>query len=163
MTLRLLRLFALWLVAGLCLAACTPQEPEPTTSFDTTLSVQELMAHVVDPAAQGVWSRAGWFIDASGESSLFPAIEAEWAAAENAAAMVAESGNMLLLPGRVRVLAENDNGDWIKFAGVLSERARTVMAVTEARDTQAIFDAGGELYQACVACHEKYYAPFLQD
>jgi hypothetical protein len=163
MIMHFLRLFALWLVAGLCLAACTPPEPEPKAEFDLTLSVQELMAHVIDPAAQGVWSRAGWFIDASGESSLFPAIEAEWAAAENAAAMVVEGGNMLLLPSRVRVLAENDNGDWTKFAGVLSERALAVMAATEARDTQAMFDTGGELYQACVACHEKYYAPFLED
>jgi hypothetical protein len=163
MTIRILRLFALWLVAGLCLAACTPPEPEAKVEFHMTLSVQELMAHVIDPAAQGVWSRAGWFIDESGESSLFPAIEAEWAAAENAAAMVVEGGNMLLLPGRVRVLPEGDNGDWTTFAGILSQRALAVKAATEARDTQAMFDTGGELYQACVACHEKYYAPFLQD
>ena len=160
---RILRLFALWLVAGLCLAACTPPEPEARTEFDMTLTVPELMAHVIDPAAQGVWSRAGWFIDESGESELFPAIEAEWAAAANAAAMVIEGGNMLLLPERVRVLAENDNGDWTKFAKTLSERALVVMRATEDRDTQAMFDAGGELYQACVACHEKYYVPFLQE
>jgi hypothetical protein len=125
--------------------------------------MQELMAHVVDPAAQAVWSHAGWVIDEEGETALFPTIEAEWAAAENAAAMVVESGNMLLLPGRVRVLADDDAGDWEKFARTLSERALAVKAATEARETQAMFDAGGELYQACVACHEKYYAPFLQD
>ena len=163
MTIRILRLLGLWPVAGLCLAACTPPEPAAEVEYDLTLSVQELMAHVIDPAAQGVWSRAGWFIDESGESSLFPAIEAEWAAAENAASMVVEGGNMLLLPSRVRVLPEGDNGDWTKFAGILSERALAVKAATEARDTQAMFDTGGELYQACVACHEKYYAPFLQD
>jgi hypothetical protein len=157
------RLFALPLIAGLCLAACTPPAPEVKAEFDLTLSVQELMAHVIDPAAQGVWSRAGWFIDESGESSLFPEIEAEWAAAENAAAMVAEGGNMLLLPGRALVLPEGDNGDWAKFARVLSERALAVKAATEARDTQAMFDTGGDLYQACVACHEKYYTPFLQE
>jgi hypothetical protein len=26
-----------------------------------------------------------------------------------------------------------------------------------------MFDTGGELYQACVACHDKYYVPFLKD
>ena len=77
--------------------------------------------------------------------------------------MVVEGGNMLLLPNRARVLAEGDNGDWAKFAGILSERALAVKAATEARDTQAMFDTGGELYQACVACHEKYYTPFLQE
>ncbi len=155
-------LLVLFAVSGLCVA-CERREAETPPAFDASLSMAELMAHVIDPAAQGVWSRAGWIIDESGETALFPAIEAEWAAAENAAAMVAEGGNMLMLPGRVRVLAEDDNGDWVRFAQLLSERAHAVRAATEARQPQAMFDAGGELYQACVACHEKYYAPFLQE
>ena len=150
------------LVAAACLG-CEQAEVKPAVAYDTTLSTAELMAHVIDPAAREVWSHAGWIMDANGETALFPTIEAEWAAAENAAAMVAEAGNMLLLPGRQRVLAEDDNGDWVRFARTLSERAHTVRAATEARQPQAMFDAGGDLYQACVACHEKYYAPFLQD
>jgi hypothetical protein len=150
------------LLAAACIG-CGQAEESPTVAFDTTLSTAELMAHVIDPAAQGVWSRAGWIMDANGETALFPTIESEWAAAENAAAMVAEAGNMLLLPGRQRILAEDDNGDWPRFARTLSERAHAVRAATESRQLQAMFDAGGDLYQACVACHEKYYAPFLQE
>ena len=30
------------------------------------------------------------------------------------------------------------------------------MAAAEARDAAALFDAGGQVYQACRACHAQY-------
>lgn len=163
-TLRILRLLGLWLVAGLVLAACSPREPAAAQpEFHTQLTTIEVMAHVVDPAAWGLWGRAGTITNEEGETSLTPDTEEEWAAAENEAAIVAEAGNLLQLPGRIRVIEENDNGDWPRFAKQLSVRALEVLAATEQRDPDLMFEAGGRLYEACVACHEKYYVPFLQE
>jgi cytochrome c551/c552 len=41
-------------------------------------------------------------------------------------------------------------------AGVLA------MAATDARDTEALFDAGGRIYNVCVSCHQQYI-PFDEE
>ena len=75
---------------------------------------------------------------------------------------MAEGGNLLLLPDRVRSLADGDR-DWSLYAKDLTDRALALKASTEARDKDRMFDDGGRLYEACVACHEKYYVPFLKE
>jgi hypothetical protein len=155
------------LLAGL--AACSPQAAE--TPFDTTLSTKDLMLHVIDPAAVGLWGRAGEMQTANGEIvDLAPDTDQEWKSAESEAAIVAEAGNLLILPERVRVLKDAkgqpekaDGGDWTKFALEMTQKALAVKAATAARDKAKMFDAGGELYQACVACHDRYYVPFLEE
>jgi hypothetical protein len=162
-TVRNLRSPVFWLVSGLALVACSPDDSAPQPEFHMQLTTTEVMAHVIDPAAWGLWGRAGTITDEEGETSLTPDTEEEWAAAENEAAIVAEAGNLLQLPGRIRILEEDDKGDWSRFARQLSERALEVLAATEARDADLMFEAGGRLYEACVACHEKYYVPFLEE
>jgi hypothetical protein len=128
------------------------------------------MKHVVDPAAVAVWKRQGWDIVDEREISLAPDTEQEWSAAENEAAIIAEAGNLLVLPGRVRVLRgkdgkqdKADNGDWTRFALAMTTEALALKVAIAARDEDKMFATGGDLYQACVACHEKYYVPFLKD
>jgi hypothetical protein len=164
MNARTIRLAVSGIAAAAILVACgEPRAEEPKVEFQTKLTTLEVMAHVVDPAAWGLWGRAGTITNEEGETSLTPDTEEEWAAAENEAAIVAEAGNLLQLPGRIRVLEEDDNGDWTKFAQQLSQRALDVLAATEQRDPDLMFETGGRLYEACVACHEKYYVPFLNE
>jgi hypothetical protein len=152
------------IAAAVVLTACgEPRVEQPKVEFQTKLTTLEVMAHVVDPAAWGLWGRAGTVTNEEGETSLTPDTEEEWAAAENEAAIVAEAGNLLQLPSRIRVLEEDDNGDWPKFAQQLSQSALEVLAATEQRDPDLMFETGGRLYEACVACHEKYYVPFLKE
>jgi hypothetical protein len=106
----------------------------------------------------------------NGVVDLAPDTPEEWAAAESEATIVAEGGNLLLLPGRVRVILDKedepdpaDGGDWTKFSLEMTKRALAVKAATAARDKEKMFETGGELYQACVACHDKYYVPFLEE
>lgn len=128
------------------------------------------MLHVIDPAAIALWGRAGELINESGVIDLAPDTPEEWAAAESEAAIVAEGGNLLLLPGRVRVIQgkdgkpdPSDGGDWTKFSLEMTKRALAVKEATAARDKGKMFETGGDLYQACVACHDKYYVPFLEE
>ena len=99
-TFRFRRLSGLAVLAGLLAAACTPEDtnPAPQPDFHTRLTTTEVMAHVIDPAAWGLWGRAGTITNEEGETSLTPDTEEEWAAAENEAAIVAEAGNLLLYP-----------------------------------------------------------------
>jgi hypothetical protein len=142
------------LLASACGEASAPAEnnaPEASGPYATTLSMSELMAHVVDYQADGVWLNQGWRIDESGEHELFPTTDAGWLAAENSAASVAEAANVLMMPGRAA-----DDGDWINFSRQLHDASITAMKAAEARDKQAFFDAGGAMYVACRSCHQKY-------
>ena len=155
---RFPRSHLLCLSAALVLCACS----KPPTQFDTRLETKEVMAHIVNPAAVALWNRAGDWTDAEGTHDLAPVTDDEWFAGESEAAIVAEAGNLLLIPERVRRLGDNDT-DWTTFAQRLSARASDVMKATEDRNKEAMFDAGGKLYEVCVSCHEKYYIPFLKD
>jgi hypothetical protein len=148
---------ARWLLAGavLALGSCAKTEAPPAPPpYDTKLSVLELMEHVVDPAAKGFWAGSGTIITAAGEVDRSPTTPEGWAAVENAAAAVAESGNLLLLPGRAR-----DDKEWRQYSLQLIAAGKAAMLAAEAKDKNAVFDTGGKIYEVCTACHEKYLPP----
>jgi hypothetical protein len=142
---------------ALGLAACSPNSGQ---QFDTTLNIQQVMKHVIDPAAIALWGRAGSVSDAAGEKDLAPIDEATWRAAENEAAVVAEGGNLLLVPQRTLKLDGTD-GEWRRLAHKLTREALAIKKATADRNTQEMFDAGGRLYEVCTECHDRYYTPFL--
>lgn len=139
---------ALALTALLILAGCSRAERTP---YRIDMPVKEIMGHVVEPAAEMVWDAAGYEITEAGERELFPTSEEGWLAVENGATIVAESANLLMLPGRAL-----DDGEWMRLAGDMAGQAMTVKEAAMAKDKAKLFDAGGALYQACVACHDKY-------
>jgi len=118
----------------------------------TALPLKELMAHVIDYNAFSVWHKQGWVIDEDGEHELFPVDDAGWHEAESAALTVAEATNSLLLPGR----PQDDDRRWVDDAHALYDAAMKAQAAAERKDKQAFFDAGGEMYVACVSCHSHY-------
>src|ERR1700755_3126107 len=141
----------------LALAACSGSQ---TNQFDTTLSRQQVMKHVINPAAVSLWTRVEMNGGESGPAYLTPTIEADWLAAENEAAIVAEGGKLLLLPGRAVLAGEHD--EWARFARALTAKALAVKAATAARDGEKMFQAGADLYQACSDCHAKFYIPYIK-
>ncbi|MDP3854758.1 hypothetical protein [Phenylobacterium sp.] len=141
------------LALALCavlLAACS--EAEPTgPAFNTQNGVHEIMEHVLDPAADAVWGGSGYVITAAGEQDLSPTTPEGWQAVENGAAVVAEAGNLLMLPGR-----GPDEPQWAAYSRKLSEAGLAAMKAAQAKDKQAVFDTGGKIYEVCVACHQRY-------
>ena len=75
---------------------------------------------------------------------------------EAKAAVIAESGNLLMMPGR------SAGPEWVGYAQALTESGVVAMAAAEARNADALFDAGGQVYQACRACHEQYLVPLQE-
>lgn len=155
------------LALALAFTACSPNDEEvskPTGApvaglgivtaedFKTDYPLKEVMAHAVDFAAFGVWNNQGWLINAEGTHELFPTDDAGWHNAESAAIALAEISNTLLLPGR----PQNDDRRWVDAAHALHAAAMKTQKMALARDKQAFFDAGGEIYEACVMCHNHF-------
>ena len=144
------RLFAL--AAAVLLAGCSPEARAPETPFDTTsLPMPELMGHVLDPAADAVWGASGVEVTEAGERDLSPQTPEAWETVANAAAVVAESGNLLLLPGR-----NPGEERWVASAREMTRLGVQIRDAADRRDKQAVFDLGGQLYTACVSCHDVY-------
>jgi hypothetical protein len=119
--------------------------------FKPVIDVHHTMEWITYPAAEVIWDSAGTIIDKDGEHDLSPTTEAGWEEVARNAAILAESGNLLMLPGR----AAGD--DWVAYSAQMVTAAAKALDAAEARDAIALFDAGGEVYQACLACHETYW------
>lgn len=119
-------------------------------SFRPVLDDHQLMSWVLDPATDVVWGAAGSVITADGEQKLAPVDDEGWVTVRNAAAMVTEAGNLLMLPGRSR------GEDWNELARGLVTIGQRAIAAAQAHDDEALFEAGGQLYNVCVACHQVY-------
>jgi hypothetical protein len=142
-------------LAALACGACTSAgEEEP---YVAVADVQELMFHVVEPAAQEYWAAVGWILDHEGEHYFRPESDEEWLAVENAAFMVAEAGNLLMMPERTL-----DDAGWIAMSQSLVDVGRRALEVAEAQDEQGVFDLGAEMYFVCSACHAAYSPEILR-
>lgn len=134
------------LASVLAVAGCSKPPP-----YKADNGVHEIMEHVLEPAAKAFWGGAGYVHNEQGERDLAPTTNEGWQAVENGAAVVAESGNLLMMPGRA---VEED--EWMAYSRRLAEVGLKAMRAAEARDKEAVFAVGGELFEACEACHAKY-------
>ncbi len=125
--------------------------PAGETVYDTTLTMRELMAFVLEPAADGLWSTAGWVEDRDGYRELYPTTEEGWERVVASAAMVAESGNLLALPDRAI-----DNDAWMIYSQGLTQAGFRAMSAAASRNKEDLFQAGADIYSVCSACHQAY-------
>ena len=110
---------ALILVSASLLASCSKAAPPAAKAdFNTTITMADLMNRVIDPVTQRMLHRAGTVDTAEGTKSMLPATDDEWAQAENEATMLVESGNLLLIPSRIRKVDANDT-DWVKYTNLM--------------------------------------------
>lgn len=115
------------------------------------LSVKDLMRHVLNPAAETFWQAGGEIAEGDEQRARTPTTEARWNGALAAAATVLESGNLLMADGR----ALNDP-DWARWSADLNKAGLTGIQAVQARDGEATFAAGGEMFDACLGCHARY-------
>ena len=115
------------------------------------------MEWVIDPAVDVIWDSVATIYTEAGTKEVAPRTDEQWAAVRNSAATVAESGNLLMLEGRAL-----DRDQWMGAARALTVAANGALKAAEARNVEALFVAGEDIYHACTACHLRY-APALQD
>ena len=139
------------LVAVLVLgAACGEPAPEPPP-YRFVASVADIMNGIVDPNAVVIFESVGTIVDLNGINDFQPETDEEWVEVADRALGLAESANLLLMPER------SEGRDlWIEAALGMSDRAVRVSETALLRDPEALLQAGGELYEECLACHEAY-------
>ncbi|MEM1404892.1 MAG: hypothetical protein AAGG55_16260 [Pseudomonadota bacterium] len=126
-------------------------------SFEAVTDLRQNMEWILEPAAEVIWDSAGAVITEAGERDLSPTSEEGWADVVNASALLAEAGNLMMIPGRSAGL------DWNRHAMRMSAAGKQALDAAVAKDATALFDAGGEIYQACLACHMQYWADSRQN
>jgi mono/diheme cytochrome c family protein len=81
-----------------------------------------------------------------------------WEVVDNAAIAIADGAPRLLIPRRCENgrQAPVNRADWIQWAGELTDAARAVYRAAQTRNQEAVIDAGNNLSDACLHCHEVY-------
>jgi hypothetical protein len=146
--LRLLPL-SLLIVAG-C-EATPPPPPPPAPPYTTTLTVKQVMEWVVDPAADVIWDSVKTVITEKGTQEIAPKTDADWDKVRDGAATLMEASNALMIEGRAR-----DKKEWMTAARRLGDAANQALKAAQAKNTETLFNEGGNIYKACAACHSKY-------
>jgi hypothetical protein len=82
-----------------------------------------------------------------------------WEAVENAALALAESANLIVLPGR---MCSNGKpvpvrrADWMKYAQGLRTAGLAAYKAAQSRNQDAMVEVSGTVADACSACHDVY-------
>ncbi|MDA1074539.1 MAG: hypothetical protein O3A63_07240 [Proteobacteria bacterium] len=147
----MIRLFFIVLLAGLSAGCAPPVEQKAAPAYRPVGNMLQFMTWVLEPAADTLWDSAGSIITADGEQDLAPQTDEQWQIVRSQAAVVAEAGNLLMLPGRAV-----DDEAWMEYSTGLIDAGIKAMQAAEAKDADALFEAGAGLYQVCLACHMKY-------
>lgn len=107
-----------------------------------------------DPAAEKKPSEGS-----RGATATFSSVYGGWQAVENNALAIAETANLLLIPGR---MCENgrpvplDREDFRKYAAGLADAGNAAYKAAQSKDLDAMVEVSGTVSDACAACHEVY-------
>ena len=118
--------------------AQTASTGPPTRHVGT---ISDLMIKIIYPASDAVF-----YIE-----SRTPKTDSEWGGLEAQALMLAESANLLMMPGRAR-----DAKQWMTDSRVMLDAAADALAAARRRDVDGIVMVGDRLLQSCTSCHERY-------
>ena len=110
-------------------------------SFQPVGTVSQLMIDLIYPSSDAIF-----YIERAP-----PKNEVEWNAIRAQALLLAESGNLLMMAGRVR-----DQGNWMKDSKMLIDAGTAAYKAASAKDMTAILALNDQLNAACVTCHEQY-------
>ncbi len=165
-----------------------PAEPPSTTEaapeeLTPVLSIRELMTHVIDPTADWIFDAAVVEVSTTGTSTTIPVGDDDWLKVERGLLTLAEASNLLkmrrevapegaaeepvepgkpaaeLSPAEIQSMIDRDRARWNRHADDLRTVALASLAVVKTRDPETLFKVGGDLDNACEACHLEYWYP----
>jgi len=115
------------------------------------------MLNVIDPAADGIWESVGTIIDETGTHEKMPQSQDDWDVVRMHAIQLAEAGNLLMLPSRT-----GGSADWVNHARAMTEASARAIKAIDARDKDALFTIGGDIYDVCTNCHKQFSQQLLR-
>jgi hypothetical protein len=123
-----------------------------TSNEENHSDIHDLMAYVLDPAAETIWDSAGFVITEEGELNLEPTDQEGWDKVKFGAKVISESSYLLSMPDRAV-----DQTQWVALSMALRVIGERAFKAAENKDSEDLFKIGAELYQVCVACHQNYW------
>ena len=129
--------------------SCTPSAPP--SPYKPVASVMELMEGTVQPAAEVYWESVSTTISAAGIDEKYPKTDEEWEHVWGGAMTIAESGNLLMMPSRVR-----DDGEWMRLSAALVDVGVEAAKAAQTRNPEKVLEVGEKVYNVCTECHMKY-------
>ena len=133
-----MKAFALTAAIAAALLQAAPAPRPPTRNVGT---MSDLMVKIIYPASDALF-----YIE-----SRTPKTDSEWTVLEGQALMVAESANLLMMPGRAR-----DQKQWMADAKLMLDAAAEGYAAAKKRDVQGIVMINERLIESCTSCHKNY-------
>jgi hypothetical protein len=142
-------------IAGLLFFAVAALAQAPS-AYKPYASLADIMAGISLPKSNSVFD----------VTKRAPKDDMEWIAVQTDAAVLAEVGNLILSPGRLK-----ENGqpvprtaDFKRHVQALVEAAKGAHKAALKKDADAVFVACEPLYQACYSCHQAYrFCPTCQE
>jgi hypothetical protein len=144
-----MRILLLLFLAG----AAVAQAP---SSYKPYASLADIMAGISLPKSNGVFD----------VTKRAPKNDTEWIAVQTDAAVLAEVGNLILTPGRLKESGQPvpHTADFRRHVQALVEAAKDAYKAALKKDADAVFIACEPLYQACFGCHQAYrFCPSCQE
>jgi len=133
-----MKAFALTAAIAAAMLQAAPAPRPPTRNVGT---MSDLMVKIIYPASDALF-----YIE-----SRTPKTDSEWTVLEGQALMVAESANLLMMPGRAR-----DQQQWMADAKLMLDAAAEGYAAAKKRDVQGIVMINERLIESCTSCHKNY-------
>src|SRR5215210_7964861 len=132
-----MKVFAVSIALAAALAQTGSDRP-PTRNVG---SMSELMVKIIYPTSDALF-----YVE-----SRTPKTESEWTALEGQTLMLAESANLLMMPGRAR-----DQKQWMADSKLLLEAGTAALAAVKAKDVAGISVLSDQLLESCTSCHRHY-------
>ena len=104
-------------------------------------TMSELMVKIIYPASDAIF-----YI-----TTREPKTQVEWEELQGKALAVAESANLLMMPGRAR-----DQEQWMDDAKLMLDAGRAAFRAAKAKDMAALDALNDQLYTSCTSCHQHY-------
>jgi len=164
-------------------AAEHPPAPKPLLIGDITplVSVKELMENMIDPIADNIFDAVWWDNTAKGVVEHRPTTDEDWEKVKIGAITVAEGIELLkvprpwtppgdvnnslgphppeLSPTQIQAKLDKDPVLWIAKIQALRNVTLEVLDIVKKKDAKALWQAGGDLDEACEGCHLEYWYP----
>ena len=170
-----------------CSPGSTNESTPPPTALreDLTpvLTIRELMAHIIDPTANAIFDAAVVDVSASGTTTTIPVSDEDWLKIERGLLLLAETSNLLkmprdvapanappeelppgapeaeLSPARIQKMIDGNRAAWNDKADGMRRAALASLTLIKGRDPESLFKVGGDIHDACEACHLEYWYP----
>lgn len=139
---------------GFVIAAARTSRDAPPPEGPTltpVASVKHIMNGMSQPAATTIYNSVSYTSTLEGIQDKQPQTEEEWAEVENSAAVLVESGNLLLMGSRPL-----DKGEWITMSQAMIDAGAVALKAAQAKDAEGLLASGENINLSCENCHQRY-------